>query len=127
MHFICVLIFIFLSSDPVNGSMDELILSLFSKDYVCNWSKSFLLGVQVNTILYVDEKSVFEIDFKANTLIGRQYKYDYFSDYFTGCLIKLKSGTVVYVVIYQDRIYNLTSEYFQDSRVFRWVNRVILT
>lgn len=120
MNFICVLMFIFLSSNLVDGGVDQLILNWFPRECVCNWSMSFLLGVHPNTVLYVNKDSFFEIDIKESVLIESKHKLqsDYFSEYFTGCLIKLKKG-FFYVVIYRDQILNLTNEYFGNASIFR--------
>lgn len=98
--------------------MDQLVLSLFSKGCSCNWSKPLLVGSRNHTVLYVDKDSAFEVDFKENTLINSGSKLppgtDFFDGYFNGCLIRL-NGAFVYVIIYQDRIWKLTGDYFEGG------------
>lgn len=122
MNFICVLVFIFLSSNMVDGIIDELVLSWFSRECVCNWSKPFLLGVTDRTIVYVEKNSISQIDFHQGRLIDRKSKLrsdaGFLDGYFSGCLIKL-TDTFFYVIIYQNQILNLTSDFFSEPTSFR--------
>ena len=119
MNFIRVLVLIFLLCSRVGGSVDSLILSWFSRQCVCNWSKPFLLGVEEHTVLYLDQHSVSVIDYKKSMLIDRKSKLlSGWDGYFTGCLIRLKND-FLHVVIYQNRILNLTSGYFSGATNLR--------